>query len=98
MNYPNSDLTEDQVHDAIRRAFNKYSNISRLEFKEVMGNMYADIYIKFTSWTHGDGYPFDGPNGTIAHAYIPDGEFGDFDGDIHFDDSEEFTHEGHKGN
>ncbi len=52
----------------------------------------------FLSWMHGDTYPFDGPNGTVAHAYLPDGRYGEAaDGDIHFDNSEEFTHEGEKG-
>ncbi|XP_072040922.1 collagenase 3-like [Amphiura filiformis] len=98
LNYPsNCDLTKDQVDDAIHRAFKRYGDISRLRFKAVKGDEYADIYMKFMTGMHGDGYPFDGPNGTVAHAYLPDGRYGDFDGDVHFDDSEDFTHEEYKG-
>ncbi|XP_072033803.1 collagenase 3-like [Amphiura filiformis] len=98
LNYPtDSELTNAQVDEAVDRAVEQFSNVTRLIFKKITDNGYADIFIKFESWNHGDGYPFDGPNGTVAHAFVPEGIYGDYDGDVHFDDSEDFTHEGEKG-
>ena len=76
--------------NAIREAFKIWSDVTPLVFEEVTTG-FADIYLKFGPGYHGDQYPFDGPSGTLAHAYPPMSGFGDLDGDVHFDDDEPYT-------
>ncbi|XP_023692516.1 matrix metalloproteinase-17-like [Paramormyrops kingsleyae] len=81
-------LGRDTVRALMYYALKVWSDIAPLDFHEVAGNQ-ADIQIDFTKADHNDGYPFDGPGGTVAHAFYP----GDSvtAGDVHFDNDEAWT-------
>ncbi|XP_060105346.1 matrix metalloproteinase-17 isoform X1 [Heteronotia binoei] len=83
-----SHLGHDTVRALMYYALKVWSDITPLNFHEVAGNN-ADIQIDFSKSDHNDGYPFDGPGGTVAHAFFP----GDHHtaGDTHFDDDEYWT-------
>ncbi|NWV26361.1 MMP17 protein, partial [Origma solitaria] len=83
-----SQLGRDTVRALMYYALKVWSDITPLNFHEVAGN-HADIQIDFSKADHDDGYPFDGPGGTVAHAFFP----GDHRaaGDAHFDDDELWT-------
>uniref|UniRef100_A0A665X9E0 Matrix metallopeptidase 17 n=1 Tax=Echeneis naucrates TaxID=173247 RepID=A0A665X9E0_ECHNA len=81
-------LGRDTVRALMYYALKVWSDIAPLNFHEVAGND-ADIQIDFTKADHDDGYPFDGPGGTVAHAFFPGERF--TAGDTHFDDDEAWT-------
>lgn len=83
-----SHLGHDTVRALMYYALKVWSDITPLNFHEVAGNN-ADIQIDFSKADHNDGYPFDGPGGTVAHAFFP-GEHHTA-GDTHFDDDEYWT-------
>ena len=84
--YPGSDdLKKSDIDREMKLGFEMWSNHTLLEFEQRKeGN--ADIYIQFRKSKHGDGDPFDGKGGTLAHAFFPK-----FGGQVHFDDDETFT-------
>uniref|UniRef100_A0A8C8S804 Peptidase metallopeptidase domain-containing protein n=1 Tax=Pelusios castaneus TaxID=367368 RepID=A0A8C8S804_9SAUR len=89
-----SHLGHDTVRALMYYALKVWSDITPLNFHEVAGNN-ADIQIDFSKADHSDGYPFDGPGGTVAHAFFP----GDHHtaGDAHFDDDEYWTFRSSEG-
>ncbi|XP_063801353.1 72 kDa type IV collagenase [Pseudophryne corroboree] len=82
-----TDLDSETVDDAFARAFQVWSDVTPLKFNRIMDGE-ADIMINFGRWEHGDGYPFDGKDGLLAHAFAPGSGVG---GDSHFDDDELWT-------
>ncbi|CAL9684288.1 unnamed protein product [Knipowitschia caucasica] len=82
-----SDLPRSTVDSLIDSAFSAWSRVSSLQFTRSHSHN-ADIMMEFATQAHGDLYPFDGPRGTLAHAFGPGPGIG---GDTHFDDSEQWT-------
>ncbi|XP_076254151.1 matrix metalloproteinase 1 isoform X3 [Rhynchophorus ferrugineus] len=62
-------LKRAEVDAEIQRAFNVWSEFTDLTFTPKTGQVHIEI--RFESGEHGDGDPFDGPGGTLAHAYFP---------------------------
>ncbi|XP_067288580.1 collagenase 3-like [Pseudorasbora parva] len=81
------DLSEAEVDDSIKRALKLWADVTPLTFTRINSGT-ADIMISFVTRDHGDAYPFDGPQGILAHAFAPSPGIG---GDAHFDDDEVFT-------
>ncbi|XP_066328386.1 metalloendoproteinase 2-MMP-like [Miscanthus floridulus] len=64
------------LSDVFARAFSRWAAATNLRFAETASESDADITIGFYAGSHGDGEPFDGPLGTLAHAFSPtDGRF-----------------------
>lgn len=78
-------LSKSQVDKVIYRAFQVWGEHSGLTFTQKQSGK-VHINILFVSGEHGDGEPFDGKGGTLAHAYFPM-----FGGDAHFDADEVWT-------
>ncbi|NXS12157.1 MMP7 protein, partial [Neodrepanis coruscans] len=81
------DLSKNKVDDAIKKALMVWSDVTPLHFQRIYSGI-ADIEIRFARRGHGDGYPFDGRGGTLAHAFAPGEGIG---GDAHFDDDERWS-------
>ena len=69
-----------------------WSAMTTLRFVPTTGRA-VDISLAFHAGEHGDGNPFDGAGGTLAHAYFPQ-----YGGDAHFDDAESWTDMSRNGN
>ncbi|XP_004626202.2 macrophage metalloelastase [Octodon degus] len=81
------DMRRQDVDAAIQKAFQVWSDVTPLKFRKVnVGE--ADIMIFFAYGDHGDFNPFDGKDGTLAHAFAPGFGRG---GDAHFDEAETWS-------
>ncbi|XP_029923813.1 matrix metalloproteinase-20 [Myripristis murdjan] len=81
------DLPRGTVDSLVESALSVWARASSLTFVR-SPTRNADIMVEFVSYAHGDLYPFDGPRGTLAHAFGPGEGTG---GDTHFDDDEHWT-------
>ena len=90
--YPSTDrLTKREVDETIQKAFALWQDATGLTF-EPLASGSVHIEIRFEKYEHGDGDPFDGPGGTLAHAYFPQ-----YGGDVHVDDTEYWTISSYRG-
>ncbi len=85
------DLSQTAIRNAISTAINYWAAVTPLSFSEVPNNQNPEIRILFGSGNHGDGFPFDGGGGVLAHAFYPPPNGGDIAGDAHFDDAENWS-------
>ena len=87
-NYPTAtNMNPEDVDFEIQRAFELWSRYLKVfTFKRLSNEVSPNFHIKWASGDHGDGEPFDGPEGNLAHGFYPA-----FGGDIHFDDDEHWT-------
>uniref|UniRef100_A0A671KNZ7 Collagenase 3-like n=1 Tax=Sinocyclocheilus anshuiensis TaxID=1608454 RepID=A0A671KNZ7_9TELE len=87
------DMSVAEVDESMEKALQVWAKVTPLKFTCINRGT-ADIMISFGTRYHGDAYPFDGPQGTLAHAFAPSPAIG---GDAHFDDDEFFTFRSSKG-
>lgn len=84
-----ADLSQAEIRAAVSAAFGYWAAVTPLTFSEVSMASNPDIIIRFVTGDHGDGSPFDGGGGVLAHAFYP--EQGAISGDSHFDDAETWS-------
>uniref|UniRef100_A0A672NCQ2 interstitial collagenase n=1 Tax=Sinocyclocheilus grahami TaxID=75366 RepID=A0A672NCQ2_SINGR len=87
------DLSKAEVDTSMEKALQVWAKVTPLKFTRINRGT-ADIMISFGTRDHGDGLLFDGPQGTLAHAFAPGSGIG---GDAHFDDDESFTFHSSRG-
>ncbi|KAK3010607.1 LOW QUALITY PROTEIN: hypothetical protein RJ639_010783 [Escallonia herrerae] len=75
--------TNPNAMSPVARAFDAWASATHFSFSRNVAS--ADIKIGFHSRDHGDGNPFDGPSGILAHAWAPQ------DGRFHYDADERWS-------
>ncbi|KAE8683301.1 Histone superfamily protein [Hibiscus syriacus] len=69
----------------VLRAFQTWAANTHFRFSRTEDYANADITVSFEGGDHGDGSPFDGRGGTLAHAFAPT------DGRFHYDADEPWS-------
>ncbi|XAR70465.1 Envelysin, partial [Bertholletia excelsa] len=78
-------LAQSDIKAVFERSFSRWSAAIPLNFAEVEDYSAADIKIGFFHGDHGDGEPFDGVLGILAHAFSPE------NGRFHMDAAERWA-------
>jgi hypothetical protein len=88
------DIPQGQIVQGVEQALALWSAVTSLCFRRVAISANPDIVIRFVAGDHGDGNPFDGASGVLAHAYyppIPPNPPTAIQGDAHFDEAETWS-------
>lgn len=74
----------------IQRAMQEWSKAIKINWQPGSGSTaLRTVNILFATGEHGDGFPFDGPAGVLAHTFYPSPPNPEpIAGDMHFDDAE----------
>ncbi len=85
-----SQLTPSAAEAAIERAMGEWAKVVEVTWQQGSDPTAPQtVNILFATYAHGDGYPFDGPGGVLAHTFFPAPPNPEpIAGDMHFDDSE----------
>lgn len=80
----------DSVKSEIERAYTEWAKHVQITFTQTINlNGPQTLAVLFASGAHGDGYPFDGPGGVLAHTFYPYPLNPEpIAGDMHFDNDE----------
>ena len=83
-------LDSTTAESEIRRAMAEWSKVVAVTWQSGTNSAGSStVNILFAPYAHGDGYPFDGPGGILAHTFYPAPPNPEpLAGDMHFDDSE----------
>ncbi|KAK6164106.1 hypothetical protein DH2020_000970 [Rehmannia glutinosa] len=84
--------TRKDAYAPVEFALTRWGNVSPFKFTYIDNFDLSEVKISFERRDHGDGYPFDGPYGILAHSFFPS------DGRLHFDGDENWTTYDEKGN
>ncbi|XP_058180421.1 metalloendoproteinase 2-MMP-like [Rhododendron vialii] len=84
LTYAFAPQTRSDVISAVAKAFSTWASQTPFTFSQSQDFASADLQIGFYRGEHGDGAPFNGQNGVLAHAFSPtDGRF-HYNGDYSF--------------
>ncbi|KAK8944155.1 hypothetical protein KSP39_PZI008275 [Platanthera zijinensis] len=73
------------IESAIRRSFARWARVIPVTFSPAGSYGAADVKVAFYGGDHGDGQPFDGVLGVLAHAFSPTS------GQLHLDAAERWA-------
>lgn len=83
-----ADLSFDSENALIAQAFGLWGSVAKVNAAEVAAPN-GMLHQFWGTFNHGDGFPFDGPGGVLAHCFYPPPVNGNpIAGDCHYDDSE----------